>query len=181
MNRALLLIDVQNGFDDPCWGIRNNIDAEKKISTILEVWRNHQWPIIHVQHCSLDMNSPLRPDQEGVHFKEEATPIDGEKIIKKNFNSAFIGTDLKEYLDHNSIKELVIIGFTTDHCVSTTTRMASNLGYKVILVKDATATFSRRGLDGETYSAEEIHKINLISLRDEFCEIVDTQLLLNLK
>ncbi len=172
---ALLIIDVQEGFDDPYWGERNNLDAEINISKILKYWREQKRPIFHIQHCSLEEESPLRTDKPGVEFKEEVTPLDGELIIKKNVNSAFIGTQLKENLDKSKIKDLVIVGFTTDHCVSTTTRMAGNFGYNVKLVEDATATFSRKGPDGIHYTANEIHKIHLASLDREFCEVIKTE------
>lgn len=75
-------------------------------------------------------------------------PIDGEIIIKKNVNSAFIGTDLKERLDNEKITKLVIVGLTTDHCVSTTTRMAGNYGFDTFIVSDPTAAFNKKGREG---------------------------------
>ncbi len=99
-------------------------------------------------------------------------PLAGEPVIEKNVNSAFIGTDLKEQLDKAKIKTLVIVGMTTDHCISTTTRMAGNLGYETYLVADATATFNKKGFDGKTYSAEMIHETALASLNEEFATVV---------
>ena len=98
----------------------------------------------------------------------------------KDVNSAFIGTDLKEQLDAMAINTLVIVGLTTNHCVSTTVRMAGNYGYETILISDATATFDRVGINGEKYSAEIIHLTTLASLKDEFAEIMSTEELLRL-
>jgi nicotinamidase-related amidase len=170
-NVALIIIDVQKGFDDPSWGNRNNPDAEAKIELLLSEWRKNKRPIIHVQHCSLEPNSLLRSDGPGYEFKDEARPIAGEKRFIKTVNSAFIGTDLEEYLRGNEIESLVVVGLTTDHCVSTTTRMAGNLGFEVRLVSDATATFDRRGDDGTQFLASDIHNIHLASLNDEFCAV----------
>jgi nicotinamidase-related amidase len=170
-NPALLLIDVQKAFDEPVWGSRNNPEAESNIALLLAKWREHALPVIHVKHCSTEPNSPLRPERPGNEFKDEARPIPGEKQFRKSVNSAFIGTGLEEYLCERKISSLVIVGLTTDHCVSTTTRMAANLGFVVTLISDATATFDRRGHDGVLYPADEIHKVHLASLNGEFCMV----------
>jgi len=173
-NTALLIIDVQQGFDDPKWGQRNNPDAEDNISRLLCFWRKEKRPVIHIQHCSVESTSPLRSNQPGIEFKQEAMPIKGEQIFKKSVNSAFIGTELESYLRGNNIEEIVIVGLTTDHCVSTTTRMAGNLGFKVFLVSDATATFDRQGPDGKKYTAKDISAVHLASLHGEFGNVVST-------
>ncbi len=172
---ALLVIDVQKAFDDPSWGRRNNPDAESNIALLLSEWRKHELPIIHVRHCSVAPNSPLHPEHAGNEFKEEAQPLPEEKQFSKSVNSAFIGTELEKYLQEHDISSLVVVGLTTDHCVSTTTRMAANLGFNVTLIADATATFDREGHDGVMYSADEIHKINLASLNGEFCVVRSTR------
>jgi nicotinamidase-related amidase len=177
-NTALIVIDVQKGFDDPKWGERNNPNAEANISCLINLWRSEERPVLHVQHCSVEADSPLQPDQPGVEFKPEAMPRKGEQIFKKSVNSAFIGTTLESYLRDNDINHIVIVGLTTDHCVSTTTRMAGNLGFKVLLVGDATAAFNRQGPDGEEYTADDIFSIHLASLHGEFCEVVTTRSLI---
>ena len=171
---ALLIIDVQQGFDFPGWGERNNPEAEENILAILNHWREKSRRIIHVQHCSLEPNSPPREGQKGHLFKPEAQPLENEAIFRKTVNSAFIRTGLENFLREKGIEELVIVGLTTDHCVSTTTRMAANLGFKVYLVQDATATFERKGPSGEHFSAQQMHETALASLHQEFASIVST-------
>ena len=178
-NKALLVIDVQKGFDDPYWGNRNNPHAESNIALLLAAWRRKQLPVIHIQHCSVEPDSPLRPDHPGNEFKEEAQPLTGEQRFTKTVNSAFIGTNLEHYLNEQGITHLVVVGLTTDHCVSTSTRMAGNLGFEVTLVADATATFDRAGPDGVEYTADEIHRIHLASLHNEFCKVQSTERVLN--
>ena len=116
---ALLLVDIQKGFDNiEYWGgQRNNPDAEEKASQLLHLWRVHGLPIFHIQHCSSNPKSMLYETNQGNAFKDEVRPIDGEPIIKKKVNSGFIGTDLKDRLDQLKITKLVIAGLTTDHCV----------------------------------------------------------------
>ncbi|TDW52375.1 nicotinamidase-related amidase [Flavobacterium sp. 270] len=175
-NPALILIDIQKGFlDTSYWGgDRNNTNAEEKAGELLKIWRSKNLPIFHVQHCSSNPNSILNETHAGNDFQDVVKPLQGEIIIKKNVNSAFIGTNLKELLDNAKITNLVIIGLTTDHCISTTTRMAGNFGYNVYLVSDATATFNKKGINGENFSAEIIHQTALASLNEEFATVVTT-------
>jgi len=175
---ALIIIDVQQGFDDPSWGLRNNPQAETNIAKLLDVWRHTNRPIFHVQHLSLEADSPLRADTRGNAFKEMVQPQQNEPIIQKNVNSAFIGTNLEERLHKDDIDTLVIVGLTTDHCVSTTSRMAGNLGFNTYVVSDATATFERESYNGKHYTAEDIHAISLASLHQEFATVTDTDALL---
>jgi len=176
---ALILVDIQKGFDNiEYWGgQRNNPDAEENVGELLRLWRKHHLPIFHIKHCSSNPDSLLNEANEGNDFKDLVKPISSEPIIKKNVNSAFIGTDLKEQLDNLKITKLVMVGLTTDHCISTTTRMAGNFGFDTFLVSDATATFNKKGVEGQNYPAELIHETALASLNDEFARIVTTEFL----
>ena len=178
-HHALILIDIQKGFDDIAYwgGQRNNPDAENNAAELLEIWRANHLPIFHIQHCSTNPNSLLHALNLGNEFKEIVKPILGEPIIKKNVNSAFIGTNLKQLLDEQKINTLVIVGLTTDHCVSTTTRMAGNFGFETFVISDATATFNKTGVDGQVFSAELIHETALASLNGEFATVVTTAFL----
>ena len=174
VNTALLIIDVQQGFDDPFWGRRNNPLAEANIVRLLEAWRDQQWPIIHVQHQSRIAHSPLHPTNPGYALKVQVHPLPGETLITKQVNSAFIGTSLETLLRQRHITTLVVTGLTTNHCVETTVRMAGNLGFLPYLVSDATATFDRMGPDGRLHRAEDIHTISLASIHGEFAQVVTT-------
>jgi nicotinamidase-related amidase len=173
---ALILIDIQKGFQNVAYwgGQRNNLSAEKNASELLKLWRENDLPIFHIKHCSSNPASPLNEANEGNEFNDLVKPTNNEPVVKKNVNSAFIGTSLKEQLDKAAITKLVIVGLTTDHCVSTTTRMAGNFGFDTFLVSDATATFNKKGLDGQNYSAELIHETSLASLNGEFATVVTT-------
>ena len=175
---ALLLIDVQKGLDDPGLGRRNNPDAEQRMAELLTAWRRRGWPGIHGRHDSTEPGSPLRPELPGNAIKDEVRPLAGEVEFTKTVNSAFIGTGLESWLRENGISSLVVVGLTTDHCVSTTVRMAANLGFDVVLPGDATAAFERTGPDGASYAAQAVHDINLASLDGEFCRVVNTSALL---
>lgn len=174
---ALLLIDLQKGFDniDYWGGERNNPSAEANAARLLQLWRKLHLPVYHIKHCSLDALSPLSKGQMGNDFKSEFIPRADESIVEKNVNSAFIGTDLRELLYNAGLTTVVIAGLTTDHCVSTTTRMAGNYGYDTFVVSDATATFCKVSIDGKKYPADLIHDTALASLNKEFATVVDTE------
>jgi nicotinamidase-related amidase len=172
---ALLLIDLQKGFDDHAYwgGERNNPNAEQQAAKLLQRWREANLPIFHIRHCSSNLASPLHVSNEGNAFKDEFVPWSNEFLINKNVNSAFIGTTLYAQLHTLHITKLVLVGLTTDHCISTSTRMAGNLGFEAYVVADATATFGRKGLHGEHYPAALIHNTALSSLQSEFATVAN--------
>lgn len=172
---ALVIVDVQQGFDQPSWGNRNNPQAEQNIARLLAAWRRTGRPVVHIQHLSASPSSPLRPGQPGSDFKHEVAPLPGERVFQKQVNSAFIGTGLEAYLCHAGYDTLVMTGLTTNHCVSTTTRMAGNLGFRTYLVSDATATFDRQDHEGRRFDAEQVHAVSLANLHEEFATVLSTE------
>jgi nicotinamidase-related amidase len=171
---TLLVVDLQQGFDAPGWGRRNNPHLEERAAELLRVWRGTGRPVVHVRHMSTDPSSPLRPGQPGNAFKPETVPVAGEAVIEKRVNSAFIGTSLEADLRRDGCRGLIIVGLTTNHCVSTTARMAGNLGFVTCVVSDATAAFDRVGPDGTEHRAEQVHAMALSDLHGEFATVVDT-------
>lgn len=176
---ALLIIDVQQGLDAPHLGARNNPGAELRMQALLAAWREVAWPVVHVQHMSTRPESTLRPELPGNAIKPEVAPLPGEPLFRKTVNSAFIGTELEAHLRRSGIDRLVVIGLTTDHCISSSVRMAANLGFEVTVVEDATATFERVGPDGTHYPARAMHDLALASLHDEFARVRSTRAVLD--
>ena len=83
-----------------------------------------------------------------------AEPHSGESVYEKSASNAFMGTSLEEDLRSRGIDTLVVAGLVTDHCVSSTARMASDLGFMVTVVSDACATHERIGHDGRAMTAD---------------------------
>ena len=174
VHTALLIIDMQKAFDNPIWGERNNPQAEQQALRVLAYFRKHALPVLHVQHISDNPQSQFHNKQNQV-FKSGFEPVTAEPVFQKTVNSAFIGTNLETYLRKNQICHLVVVGLTLPHCVSTTTRMAANLGFEVTLLADATASFTLSNKNGQAISPETIHEINFLSLQDEFAQILTTE------
>ncbi|HEX4302531.1 MAG TPA: cysteine hydrolase family protein [Rhizomicrobium sp.] len=171
---ALLVVDMQEGFGDPEWGARNNPRLEDNVAALLAAWRQARQTVIHVHHDSPHVEGRLRRGTPGNDPIPRTRPIDKEKLYRKSVNSAFIGTSLEFDLRQSGIDTLVIVGLTTNHCISTTARMSGNLGFDTYVVSDATATFDRRGLDGRMRRAEDVHMAALSDLNEEFAQIIDT-------
>ena len=173
MTTALVLIDIQMGFKSPIWGARNNPEAEDNAAKLLEAWRAKAMAVCHVCHVSVEPGSPLGPATGGTEFMPQVVPMAGEPIFEKSVNSAFIGTDLEAHLRAEGVTDLVICGLTTPHCVSTTSRMAANLGFNVTLAHDACAAFeanANASWSGEApkLTPQQIHDSAVSHLHGEF-------------
>jgi nicotinamidase-related amidase len=168
---TLLVIDVQQAMDDPARGERNNPDFERNLAAALTAWRESSAPIIHIRHESTD-GGQFIPGTPAFEYKPEAQPIEGEPEITKNVNSAFIGTDLEDRLRADGAEIVAVAGLTTNHCCSTTARMAANLGFETWILEDALAAFPCEATDGEVITGDAIHRTELASLNGEFGEVI---------
>ena len=174
MTEALIVIDVQQGFDDPVWGRRNNPECEGNIAALVDHWRGTGRPVVYVRHDSVDPDSPLRPDRAGNQLRP-FLPADSDLLVTKSVNSAFYGDpDLDAWLRDRSIDAVVICGVQTNFCCETTARMAGNLGYDTTFVLDATHTFDLEAPDGNIISADELARVTAANLQTDFANVVST-------
>ncbi|TDU75146.1 cysteine hydrolase family protein [Streptomyces sp. KS 21] len=182
-NAALLVIDVQKGFDDASfWGPRNNTAAEANIARLMDAWQESGRPVVLVQHASRSAGSVLAADRPGHAFKDFVADRAGRAslLVTKTVNSSFYGTpDLAAWLTAQGIGQLVVSGIQTNMCVETTARMAGNLGYDVLVPLDATHTFDLEGPDGLRLTAEELATATAVNLQGGgFARVVTTAQLL---
>lgn len=182
-NAALVLVDVQNGFNDAVNAPRerNNPAAEQNMGRLLDAWQATGRPVVYVRHTSLVEGSPLSAGQVGNAFQDFVEERRGrgagaELVVDKTVNSAFIGTpDLRGWLDESSIGQIVVAGIQTNWCVETTARMGGNLGYEVIVPIDATYTFAETGPDGTRLTADELGRATAVNLHaGRFAAVVST-------
>jgi len=175
---ALVVIDVQKGFDDPAWGPRNNPACESNIARLIEAFRRKDRPVVFVRHDSVIPDGRMKPGTAGNGFKDvlQGNP---DLLVVKSVNSAFYGTpDLHAWLRDRRLVGMVICGITTNHCCETTARMGGNLGYDVQFVLDATHAFDRIALDGTVVTADELARVTAANLQDEFATVTSTAAIL---
>jgi nicotinamidase-related amidase len=172
---ALLLIDVQRGFDDPVWGTRNNPDCEANIARLLAHWQERGGPVVFVRHNSVEPDSVLHPSRPG-NALQPIIKGDPDVVVTKEVNSAFLGTPrLEAWLRDRGIKEIVVAGIQTNMCCETTARMGGNLGFDVAFVLDATYTFDLPDpINGGRIDADTLARVTAANLQDEFATVVAT-------
>lgn len=174
-NRALIVIDVQKGFEEyDIRGERNNPDCEDNIVKLIDAWRNKNLPVVYVKHNSKSETSLLRPNQPGNDFKDIITGTP-DLLVTKSVNSAFYGTpDLHKWLQENQIEAVAICGIQTNMCCETTARMSGNLGLDTWFILDATHTFAK-SFNGVRVTAEELARVTAVNLSGEFAEILSSE------
>lgn len=175
---ALVVIDVQLAIDDPKWGPRNNPNAEQKIAALLAAWRDAAMPVFHVRHDSVEPGSPYTPGTKGHPFKVAAAPLDGESVIGKSANSAFVGTPLETKLRQAGATTIVVCGVLTHSSVEATVRHGGNLGFRILLAADACWSVDVIDLTGRRWPAEDVHQLSLAVMNGEYAEVTDTQTLI---
>jgi nicotinamidase-related amidase len=172
---ALIVVDVQQGFDDPVWGRRNNPDSERNIASLIDAWRSHRQPLVYVRHDSEEDDSPFTPGQSGNDFKQL---VSGEPdlLVVKSVNSSFHGEpDLAGWLRAEGIDRVAVCGIQTNMCCETTARVAANLGFETDFVLDATHTFDLPAHGGGTITADELSRVTASNLDPEFGRVVATR------
>ena len=165
---ALLLIDIQNIYFTPGpMLLRKPKDAATNAAKLLERFRSEKKQVVHIQH-----NFKLL---SGIH--NLVKPIEGERVIQKEYPSSFLGTELREYLQELEITDIVVAGMMSHMCVDTTVRACQNYGYNVTLIDDACTTMALKH-DGKKIDAETVHAVYMASLADGFAKVVKTEMLL---
>jgi len=177
-NTALIIIDQQQGLDNPKFGLRNNPAAENVMLKLLNLWRSAQRPIIHIKHRSEERESVFYPDQQGFEFKLDFLPQGNERVIEKSIPCALLKSGLDKILALQDIGTFVLIGASTNNSIEATARTASGLGFNVIIIEDACFTFAKCDYFGIARTAQEVHAMSLANLQGEYAQIINSEILL---
>jgi nicotinamidase-related amidase len=168
MKTALLVIDCQMEFARrTAAGIpRSNPQAEARIAETLALFRAKGLPVVHIHHDDPNPRSGFRLGTPGGAVMPCAAPQPGEACFVKQGSSAFVGTGLEAHLHSLRISRVVLIGAAINYCVSSSLRMAANLGFDVLLPQDAVFGFGITGPDGVAHSPETVLSVTLGTLAD---------------
>jgi nicotinamidase-related amidase len=171
MSRALIVIDVQESFRArPEWELINNPKIAEQVNRLVRLARAAGDTVIWVLHSEPGSGGVFDPALGHVRLMAELDHREGDPMIHKTSHNAFTTTNLQQELTLRGVRELTTCGIRTEQCVETTTRVASDLGYQVTFVSDATATDPiTRG--GVTLSAEEIVRRTEFVLADRFATV----------
>jgi nicotinamidase-related amidase len=172
---ALVIIDIQNDyFPGGAMELEGADAAGVKAGTAIKQFRSKGLPIIHVRHLSTRPGSTFfLPGTKGAEIHASVLPQGNETVIEKNFPNSFRSTGLKEILEKQQIKNLVVAGMMTHMCVDASVRHAADLGYKITLLGDACATRAQK-IAGETVPARQVHLAFLAALNGFYAKVVDS-------
>eukprot|EP01116_Phalansterium_solitarium_P023942 TRINITY_DN861_c0_g1_i4.p2 TRINITY_DN861_c0_g1~~TRINITY_DN861_c0_g1_i4.p2 ORF type:complete len:205 (-),score=69.34 TRINITY_DN861_c0_g1_i4:130-744(-) len=175
---ALLLIDIQGEYlptgNVPLQNVEAAIGSAKEL---LERARAAHTPVIHVVHNGPEGKGFYDPAGPGGKIVPEVAPVEGEPVIVKHHISAFKDTNLADEIQKTGKKELIVAGFMTHMCVSTTVRAAvEQYGLKCTVVGNATGSRALPAATSgaATVDADAVHRGNLAALSDYFACVVDS-------
>ncbi len=141
MSRALIVIDVQESFrQQPEWAAISNPGIVGQVSRLVEAARADGDLVVWVLHAEAGSGAEFDPASGHVRLLDGLAARDGEPVVTKTSHNAFTTTNLQQILTSRGIGDVVICGIRTEQCCETTARVASDFGFGVTFVTDATAT-----------------------------------------
>ncbi|MFJ3898840.1 MULTISPECIES: cysteine hydrolase family protein [unclassified Streptomyces] len=141
MTRALIVIDVQESFRArPLWATISDPKIAEQVGRLVRLARRAGDLVVWVLHSEPGSGDVFDPALGHVRLMDELERADGEPLLHKTSHNAFTTTNLQQLLTERGVRDLTVCGIRTEQCVETTTRVASDFGYQVTFVTDATAT-----------------------------------------
>ena len=174
MATALLVIDVQESFRQrDSWAEISAPDIADRVARLVDHARARGDEVVWVLHTEPGTGTVFDPALGFVALLPGLTPRDGEPVLHKTSHNAFTTTNLGQWLTTHGVDEVVVTGIRTEQCCETTARLASDLGYRVRFVLDATATQPLARHDGRgSLSADEVQERTAAALQGRFADVV---------
>lgn len=171
---ALILIDIQNDyFSAGLWPVEGMEQASVEAARLLDHARKHGLHIIHIRHEIISADAPFfRAGSRGAQIHASVAPMGQETVILKHKPNSFLGTALKEELDHAGISRVILSGAMSQMCIDATARAASDFGYDVRVVHDACAA-KEGAFDGRQVAAQDVHATIMSALAGTYAQVVD--------
>jgi nicotinamidase-related amidase len=178
---ALLVIDVQESFRArPYWQPEELPAFLANTQRLIDGFGERGVPVLQVFHQEPgeDVSNPFHPACGLVRAMPELK-LNADAVFHKEVHSALYGktsggVTLENWLRDQGVEEILVTGIRTEQCCETTTRHASDVGFKVRFATDATLTFSMRSRSGRVFSAAEIRERTELVLDGRFAQIVST-------
>ncbi|HEV7489696.1 MAG TPA: isochorismatase family protein [Rhodanobacteraceae bacterium] len=170
---ALLVIDAQESFRQrPYWSDADAPAFFDRIQTLIDGAKARRIPIVQIFHVEDEGAFALAGG-----FVRTMAPLtlEPDVVFHKHRHSALIGSGLAVWLTECGIRRLIVSGIRTEQCCETTTRHASDSGFLVDFVSEATLTFAMTARDGRVWSAEEIKARTELVLADRFARIATVE------
>lgn len=168
---TLVLIDMQNEYREGPIAVSGCGEAVEAAAVLLDRMRRSGRPVVHVAHKGKPGGLFDRDAHRG-RFIEEVAPLDGEVIVEKGLPNAFAATTLADLLEDAGKTELILAGFMTHMCVSSTARAGLDRGYRVTIDARACATRDLPDGKGGVIGAQALHDVALAELADRFAIVV---------
>jgi nicotinamidase-related amidase len=141
MNRALLVVDVQESFRQRrMWAASSAPDIADRVNRLVAASRASGDLVVWVLHTEPGTDGVFDPALGFVRLIDGLVPQDGDPVLRKTSHNAFTTTNLQQLLTLNGVGHVMVSGIRTEQCCETTARVASDLGYEVTFVIDATVT-----------------------------------------
>ncbi|QEM83093.1 isochorismatase family protein [Halomonas binhaiensis] len=172
MSTALFLVDVQASFTArDYWTPESTGPWQDAQRSLLDLARELGMPLVRIFHQEPGSDGPFDPEH-GLIYPLSGFEDPAAVTFHKNVHNAFTDTELEAWLREHGITRLWVSGIRTEQCCETTTRVASDLGFEVDFVSEATLTFAMTR-HGVTWSADEIKARTELVLEGRFARIVD--------
>ena len=170
---ALIVVDAQDSFRQrPSWDPATAGVYLERQQALVDGAKDKGLPVVQILHVKNEGVFSLASGHvrtlEGLSFEPDA-------VFHKPSHSAFVGTGLLVWLIQNHIKRVIVSGIRTEQCCETTTRHASDLGFSVDYVTEATLTFDMTDRHGRVFSVEEIKARTELVLHERFARIATVE------